>query len=232
MAKKYKHIFFDLDHTLWDTDANSAEALRELYHKHSLQDKGLNSIEAFITKYDEINKKFWDDYSKGKISKQSLRYKRFLLVLQHFGVKNYDLSYSLSEEYVELAPNKNLVQPHAHEVLHYLKNKYILHILTNGFEDAQHSKLKASKMDIHFKHIITPEKAGNKKPSPLIFEYAFKQVKANACDCIMIGDDLEIDILGARAVGMDQVYYNLSGKQHTEKVSYEIKSLDELMEIL
>ncbi|MBL7892386.1 MAG: YjjG family noncanonical pyrimidine nucleotidase [Bacteroidia bacterium] len=229
---RYRHIFFDLDHTLWDADANSVEALRELYQKYALHEMGLVSLDRFIEKYDEINKKFWADYSKGKISKQSLRYKRFLLVLQHFGIKNYDLSYSLSEDYVEIAPHKSIVQPFTHEILNYLGTRYSLHIITNGFEDAQYSKLKASKIESHFKQVITPEQAGHKKPSPLIFEYALKQVKAMASDCIMIGDDLEVDILGARAAGIDQVYYNLKGKQHAETVNYEIKSLNELMEIL
>lgn len=228
----YKHIFFDLDHTLWDTDANSAEAITELYHKHALREKGITSLETFILKYDEINKKFWDDYAKGKISKQSLRYKRFLLVLQHFGIKNYDLSYSMSEDYTSITPHKSTVQPHTHEVLDYLGNKYPLHIITNGFEDVQHAKLKAAKMNEYFKIIVTPEKAGHKKPSPLIFEYALEQVKAAAADCIMIGDDLEVDVLGARAVGMDHVYYNLTGAKHNETLKYEISSLKELMGIL
>jgi putative hydrolase of the HAD superfamily len=228
----YKHIFFDLDHTLWDADANSAEALKELYMKHNLHEKGVTDQKEFIEKYIEINLKFWDDYANGIISKQSLRYKRFLVVLQHFGIKNYDLSYKLSEEYVAIAPHKSIVQPHTHEVLEYLGKKYSLHIITNGFEDAQHHKLKASKLEGCFKHVITAEKAGSKKPAREIFDYALKLAKASADESILVGDNLEVDILGARAAGWDQVYYNLTGRKHNELISYEISSLKELMRIL
>lgn len=228
----YKHIFFDLDHTLWDADANAAEALSDLYAKHALKEKGVHSLEEFISKYTEINEQFWDDYSKGKISKQALRYQRFLLVLKHFSIKNYDLSYALSEDYIAIAPNKTLVQPHTHEVLDYLSAKYTLHIITNGFDDAQYSKLKASKIEKHFNKVITAEKAGSKKPASPIFEYALKQAKASHSESIMIGDNLEVDIVGAREAGLDQVYYNLKSTIHNEKVSYEITSLIELKNIL
>lgn len=228
----YRHVFFDLDHTLWDADANSAEALRELYVKHELHKKGITDAQEFISKYIEVNQVFWDQYAKGTMSKQTLRYKRFLVVLQYFGVKDYDLSYRLSDEYVLLAPHKSIVQPYTHEVLEYLSKKYVLHILTNGFEDAQYDKLKASKIDQCFKHVITAERAGSKKPSPLIFEFALKLAQAKASESIVIGDNLEVDVLGAKQAGLDQVYFNLTGRKHSETITYEIRSLKELMEIL
>ncbi len=229
---QYKHIFFDLDHTLWDANANSAEALKELFHKHKLQDKGISSFNEFVSKYNEINQEFWDNYAKGHISKQTLRYKRFLLTLQHFNIKNYDLSYSLSEDYIALAPTKSGLQPHTLEILRYLAAKYTLHIITNGFEDAQYSKLKSSGIDGYFRHIITAEKAGSKKPAEGIFEYSIKLAKTNVQESIMIGDNLEVDILGARSAGIDQVYYNINNLAHTEMISFEIRSLIELKEIL
>ena len=229
----YQHIFFDLDHTLWDANANSAEALKELYAKYNLAEKGLTSLEDFVKKYIEINNQVWIDYAKGTISKQSLRYRRFLQVLQHFGIKNYDLSYSLSNDYTDLAPTKNLVQPHTHEVLDYLhKKNYTLHIITNGFEDAQYIKIKASGLDKYFKQIITAEKAGSKKPAPSIFQYALKLAKAVTTESIMVGDNLEIDIIGARNAGIDQVYYNIENVKHNEMLKFEIHSLIELKNIL
>ncbi len=229
---KYEHIFFDLDHTLWDADTNADESIAELFHKHSLLDMGVTSLKEFADKYRMINDQFWYDYSNGMISKQALRYKRFLQTLQHFGIKNYDLSYQLTDEYSEMTPQKTALQPHTIDVLQYLKKKYILHILSNGFEDIQYVKLKGSKIDYFFKHVITPDKAGCKKPSPLIFEYAADLVKAPIDKCIMIGDNLDIDIQGARSAGMDHVYYNLTNRKHTEQVNHEIRSLKELMEIL
>jgi putative hydrolase of the HAD superfamily len=228
----YKHIFFDLDHTLWDADTNSAETLKELYHKHALVEKGISSLDEFVDKYIEINEKFWDEYTRGNISKQALRYQRFLLTLKHFGIKNYDLSYGLTEEYTLLAPHRSALQPYVYDVLDYLGNKYALHILTNGFDEIQHYKMKASKIQNHFKHIITSDKARAKKPSSLMFEYALKLTKANANESIMIGDNLEADIIGARAAGIDQVYYNIKNIKHNERVTYEIHSLKELLEIL
>jgi putative hydrolase of the HAD superfamily len=229
---KYRHLFFDLDHTLWDADTNSAEALKELFQKYELQNRGITSFDVFVAKYKEINEKFWEDYAKGKVNKQTLRYKRFFLTLNHFDIKSYDLSYILSEAYVALAPTKSRLQPYAHEILRYLTSRYTLHIITNGFQDAQYEKLNASNIKKYFKHIITAEKAGYKKPSKAIFDYSLHLTKAKSDESLMIGDNLEIDILGARSAGIDQVYYNLDNKTHDENVSFEICSLLELKGIL
>jgi putative hydrolase of the HAD superfamily len=232
LKSHYQHLFFDLDHTLWDADGNSAEALSELFSKHGLASKGISSFEEFNIVYNRINSAFWVDYAKGKVSKQTLRYKRFLLTLRHFALKNYDLSYALSEEYIGLAPTKSGVQPHTHEVIEYLAVNYKLHIITNGFEDAQFIKLRASGLQHFFQHLITPEKAGSKKPSSSIFHYALDLAKAQLRTSLMIGDDLQVDIIGARSAGMDQVYYNIHDKSHTENVTFEIKSLIGLKRIL
>ncbi|MCC6690098.1 MAG: noncanonical pyrimidine nucleotidase, YjjG family [Bacteroidia bacterium] len=229
---KYKNIFFDFDHTLWDADTNAYGALNDLYRKHSLHEKGIHSFEEFVKKYIEVNELFWDYYAKGKVGKQTLRYQRFLLTLKHFGVKNYDLSYTLTEEYTDLASNRGAVQPHTYEVLNYLRKKYTIHILTNGFEEIQLVKMRASKLDKYFNTIITADKAGAKKPSPEIFEYALNKTKAVKSESLMVGDNLEVDIAGARAVGIDQVFYNFKKIKHNESATYEIVSLKELMEIV
>jgi putative hydrolase of the HAD superfamily len=229
---KFKHLFFDLDHTLWDARANTEEALAELYISNGLPEKGIKLQEEFIEKYQQINAQFWNEYSKGRISKNTLRYKRFLLTLRHFGINDYDLSYSLSEQYTDLAPGKSKVQPHTHQVLDYLLTRYSLHILTNGFQDAQHRKIKASGLEPYFNHVITAEKAGTKKPDKAIFQYSADLVKAQLSECLMIGDNLETDIIGARSAGMNQVYFNLENRKHNEKIDHEITSLLELKKIL
>lgn len=229
---KYQHLFFDLDHTLWDTDKNSAETLVQLYHDYNLKAKGIENIQEFISNYNEINIKFWMEYAMGRMNKEKLRFERFKQILAHYNINDYDLSYALSDKYVQLAPNKPHLQPYAKEILMYLKDKYSLHIITNGFTDTQFIKLKSSGIDTFFKQVITSDYAGAKKPSPTIFNYAVNKARATIENSIMIGDNLEVDVLGAKNMGMDQVYYNVNNTKHEEVITHEIKSLLELKHIL
>lgn len=230
--KKYKHIFFDLDHTLWDFDKNSSETLLELYQTHNLQSLGVKSFESFLTAYRERNTMMWDEYRLGKIDKATLRDKRFVFTFWDLGLDPDTTPLGLSADYIRLSPARNHLFPHSHEVLTYLKEKYKLHIITNGFEEAQHIKLEASDLKKYFEEIIISEHTGFKKPDIRIFEFAQKLTGATPDDSIMIGDGLEVDVLGALAAGWDAVFFNPNGIQHSENLKYEIVSLDQLQSIL
>lgn len=232
--KQYKHIFFDLDDTLWDFERNSQEVIRELYHKFNLQQIiPKPSVENFITTYYVVNAKLWSLRNEGKMNQLELRYTRFLMTLLRLGVEPRKIpNIDLAESYLAMTPKKPHLLPFAKEVLEYLKDKYQLHIISNGFVDVQHIKLESSKIKDYFGIVVTPEDTGFSKPYKEIFEYAMKQVSTNAGECLMIGDNLQTDILGAKNVGMNQVFYNPNNKKHTEKVSLEIRSLQELLNVL
>ena len=144
---KYKHLFFDLDNTLWDFERNSTEALTELYHKYSLQKLGVSSLEIFLEKYKERNAMMWDEYRLGKIDKATLRDKRFQLTFWDMGLDAETAPNELPDEYLRISPRKTHLFPHAHETLSYLCSKYTLHIITNGFVEAQEIKLQASDLE-------------------------------------------------------------------------------------
>lgn len=229
--KNYRHLFFDLDHTLWDFDRNSHEVLEELYHKYNLGELGVSSFELFHAAYKERNAMMWEQYRLGKISKAELRDNRFMLTFWDMGLDSELAPKEMSVEYLQLSPTKTNLFPHAHEVLNYLKDKYTLHIITNGFEEAQHIKLKSSDLTKYFKEIIISEHTGFKKPDIRIFEYSAKKANTLPEECVMIGDGLEVDILGAQAAGWDTVFFNPFKMAHAEKPTWEIDSLDELMQI-
>ncbi len=231
--KKYKHIFFDLDNTLWDFDRNSAETLHELYEKYKLGDFGIESAEQFILKYQERNLMMWEQYRLGKIDKDTLRSKRFEFTFWDIGVEVSDsVSQKLSDDYVNAAPKRNHLFPDAVEVLEYLQPKYSLHIITNGFHEAQYVKLDGTGIRKFFKNIFISEHVGFKKPDLNIFYYALESAKAKTEECLMIGDGLEVDVLGAKRAGWDGVYFNPKKISHFEKVTHEIESLIELKKIL
>ncbi|MBK7850232.1 MAG: noncanonical pyrimidine nucleotidase, YjjG family [Bacteroidetes bacterium] len=225
---KYKHLFFDLDNTLWDFERNSTEALTELYHKYSLQKLGVSSLEIFLEKYKERNAMMWDEYRLGKIDKATLRDKRFQLTFWDMGLDAETAPNELPDEYLRISPRKTHLFPHAHETLSYLCSKYTLHIITNGFVEAQEIKLQASDLEKYFAEIIISEHTGYKKPDINIFNYSMQKAGASADECVMIGDGLDVDIAGARNAGWDTVYFNPFEIPHTESVTFEIKSLDEL----
>jgi putative hydrolase of the HAD superfamily len=228
----YEHIFFDLDHTLWDFETNSKEAFLELFDKYKLLEKGIGSMDKFLAEYFLINELLWDEYRKGLIAKEQLRYDRFRQAFHKFGITDDVLTTNFSDDYVNSAPYKTNLFPHAVETLEYLKEKYTLHIVTNGFEEVQYLKMKNSNIDHYFSKIITSERSGYKKPDKRMFEFSLSEAKANAGVSIMIGDSLEADILGARGAGINQVYFNPKEIVHKENVTHEIRSLKELVQIL
>ncbi|MCX6294820.1 MAG: YjjG family noncanonical pyrimidine nucleotidase [Bacteroidetes bacterium] len=228
----YETIFFDLDHTLWDFEKNSSEALSELIVKFELLQKGVSSIDNFLNEYFIINVRLWDDYRKNIISKETLRYDRFHQALKKFEIDDFELAKAIGNDYVAIAPFKTNLFPYSIEVLKYLKNKYTLHIITNGFEEVQHLKLRNSDLSTYFSEVITSERSGFKKPDERMFRFSLDLTKAKVETSLMIGDSLEADIIGAKNVGMKQVYFNPLGNPHEEELTHEIKSLDELMTIL
>lgn len=230
--KNYQHLFFDLDHTLWDFEKNSRETLVEIYQIFSLRNLGISYLQVFIQKYLEINDRMWEEFRLRKITRTELRVNRFAETLEIFKIHDFDLARNISEEYLNILPKKTNLFPYTHEILSYLKPKYKLHIITNGFEEVQYKKINNSKLNQYFKEIITSEKAESQKPDKKIFEYALNKAEANSAESMVIGDTLEVDIIGAREAGIDQVYFNPSNKKHQEKVTYEIAHLLELKGIL
>ena len=229
---KYKHIFFDLDRTLWDFDNNSLETFKDLYNIYNVE-KNLNcDFLSFHNSYKKHNSLLWEKYRKGEIKKEYLSLHRFIFTLNDFGYDDKILALKMAEDYLRLSPQKSLLFPHTHEVLDFLKNKYCLHIITNGFVEVQYTKIKNSGLDKYFSTTIISEEVGFQKPNKQIFEFSLQKVSAKAEESIMIGDDLNVDILGAKQSGIDQIFFNYSGIIHNEEISYEIKSLLELKEIL
>lgn len=230
----YKHIFFDLDHTLWDHNTNSRLALEEVYEIFNLAQKGVSCTQDFYQVFSDVNFSLWEKYEAGKITQNQLRLDRFILIFNELGIKNHDICDSVSESYMEISTKKPNLLPNAYETLQYLQPKYPLHIITNGFDDVQSVKMEAGKITHFFKEIITSQNSGYKKPDARIFEYALKKAGANAEECLMIGDSFPSDILGATRAGIDAVFFNPDQRNQdiSMKPTYEIRDLGELRGIL
>jgi YjjG family noncanonical pyrimidine nucleotidase len=219
-----KAIFFDLDHTLWDFEKNSALAFEVILPKYNIDIK----LEDFLEIYVPANVKYWKMYRDGEITQQQLRYGRLKDV---FVALDYEISEGLlqevSDEYVALLPTNNHLFNGAVEVLDYLKSKYSLHIITNGFQDIQDIKMKSSNIHHYFDTITNSENAGCKKPHPAIFEYALTAANVEKCDSIMIGDCIEADVQGALDCGLDAIYFN----EHRLETHPSIKQVNHLLEL-
>jgi putative hydrolase of the HAD superfamily len=230
--KKYRHLFFDLDNTLWDFESNATETLTELYYRYDLQKLGVPGVEFFIEKYKLRNEMMWEQYRLGKIEKETLRNDRFKLTFWDMGLDAGLTPAQLSEDYISESPKKNKLFPDTLETLEYLSDKYALHIITNGFNEVQHIKLRASKIDHLFDEVIISELTGFKKPDVNIFLYAMEKTGALAEECLMIGDGLEIDIAGALNANWDSVFFNPEKISHEKFTTYEIYHMAELRTFL
>ncbi|MDD3721972.1 MAG: YjjG family noncanonical pyrimidine nucleotidase [Lutibacter sp.] len=222
--KPIKHIFFDLDHTLWDFESNSDIAFETVFKKYQVK----ADLQIFLNNYRGINERYWKLYREEKITKEELRLGRlkdtFIKIKEDFDLQ---LLENLSVDYIEVLPHHNKLFEGTHEILEHLYVNYKLHIITNGFNEVQYKKIKNSGLTKYFDKIITSEDAGVKKPNPIIFKYALELTKAFSNESIMIGDNWEADIMGAKEAGFDVIFCNFN----VQPVSENIKSVTNLMEI-
>ncbi|ELY2009669.1 YjjG family noncanonical pyrimidine nucleotidase [Flavobacterium psychrophilum] len=227
MKHSIKHIFFDLDHTLWDFDKNSELAFGLILSNYFPDIK----IEDFVAIYAPINQACWKLYQKDKITHQELRYKRlkdtFDVLNQKISDKQIDL---ISDEYIEFLPDFNHLFDNAIEVLNFLSENYQLHIITNGFAQVQDKKLNNSNISHYFQTITNSELAGAKKPNPIIFEHALKVANAQKYESIMIGDCLDADVKGALDFGIEAIFFNPNKIQVPQSIN-QIANLAELIKL-
>jgi len=206
---KYKHLFFDLDHTIWDFEANSRTTLVELYEEMKLEERGVDDFDLFHKNYLAHNERLWERYRKGFVKQEELRVKRMWLSLLDFKIADEPLAKKMGDRFLEMLPTRTILFPYTIEILDYLTEKsYELHLITNGFEHTQHSKLKHSGLSPYFKQVITSEGSNSLKPKKEIFDFAFQKTGATPDESIMIGDTMEVDILGAMNAGIDQIHVN------------------------
>lgn len=229
--RKYKHIFFDLDRTLWDFEKNSTLTLREIVDHFNLKER-IKDTELFCQTYHKYNNYVWDLYKNNQIKKQELRTERFRLLLADFNIFNTQLIQAIDKYYVKNSPRKPLLEESAHEVLEYLNKRHEIYIISNGFYEVQEMKLISSEIRHYFNKIFTSDKLEVSKPNKLFFEYAIKSANARKKESLVIGDDIENDIKGAINFNIDQIWYNPTHGLAKVKPTFEIHHLKEILNIL
>ena len=230
---KYRHIFFDLDNTLWDFDKSSILAFDKIYDIFNLINYGIPSADHFHHTYFDHNNRLWELYRQGEIDKEFLKIERFRLPLKDYGIIDEKLAIDLGESYTDYAARIVSLVPNTMKVLNYLKEKkYNIHLITNGFLEVQSIKMQASGLDKMIDKSFVSELVGFKKPDHRIFYHAMENVGATVKECIMIGDDLSVDIIPAKEIGMAHIYFNRKKISHHEKLDNEIYDLIEICEKL
>jgi putative hydrolase of the HAD superfamily len=230
---RYRHLFFDLDHTLWDFDTNAKITLQEVYAHFGLEQKNITSFDDFYTCYLKHNALLWDRYHKGFITTEELKWKRMWRTLIDFKIGDEKLAKQMSAKFLDILPTKKVLFDYTIEILEYLVNKkYQLHLITNGFEKTQWSKLNNSNLAKYFTHVITSEVSNSVKPAKEIFDYAVKIANAELHESIMIGDNPDADIQGAINAGMDSIFVNHINADPVISCTYTIYNLKELEGIL
>lgn len=218
------NIFFDLDHTLWDFERNSALAFEKVLEKHHIN----VNMDEFLLHYVPLNLKYWELYREDKVTQAQLRYGR---LKDTFDLMQYEVTDeligSLSHDYIHYLPQFNHLFEGAIEVLDYLKPKYNLHIITNGFQEVQYGKMKNANIESYFKTVTNSEMAGVKKPNPKIFEFALSLANATKENSVMIGDCIDADVKGALDFGIDAIHFNESNVA----IPNHIKQINHLIEL-
>ncbi|NRB58373.1 MAG: noncanonical pyrimidine nucleotidase, YjjG family [Winogradskyella sp.] len=224
MKEKLKHVFFDLDHTLWDFDKNSGLTFEKIFRINNIDVE----LRTFLDVYEPINFNYWKLYREERVTKSALRYGRLKDAFDAVGVYVSDFQINqLSVAYIDYLTTFNHLFDGTIEILEYLKHKYELHIITNGFEEAQERKMKNANIKHYFKTITNSEMVGVKKPNPKIFNFALDLANATPEESIMIGDSLEADIQGADNIGMKTIHFDYKDvtNNHDFKRVIDLKSL-------
>ena len=229
ILKGIKHVFFDLDHTLWDFDRNSALCFQQIFNENNIT----LDLDIFLAKYKPINASYWKLYREEKVSKLALRYGRFKDTFEalSFKTSNNEINV-LSDAYIKNLTNHNYLLDGAVSLLDYLQEKYQLHIITNGFEEVQKLKLVKSNIDRYFKTVTSSEKVGVKKPNPKVFQYALEISGAKKEESVMIGDNYEADIQGAIEFGLKAIYLEDSNSIFLNNKVLKVNSLNQLKQYL
>lgn len=205
---RHRHLFFDLDHTLWDTDRNAEESLQELFKELDLRNLGIPDFDKFHKAYRSHNEKLWGLYAENKVGKEVVRTHRFSQALLDFGIDKPELTTILSNEFIKRTPAKTQLIDGALELLEDLQGKHTLTVITNGFPEAQYIKMEKSGLARFFSHVIVSEEVGFHKPDPRIFLYAMQLTGATRTgDCMMIGDTFHTDVFGALNAGFTAVHF-------------------------
>jgi len=228
---KYQNLLFDLDHTLWDFERNSKATLDELFTEFELN-RYFQSLNEFLDIYHRINNMLWSQYGKGKISKNIVKYHRFIHSLREGGCDDNNFANLLAEEYVKRSPCKTFLIDGAMEVVQSLKGSYNMHIITNGFSEVQFKKIINSGLLPDVDSIYTSEDAGYQKPDAGFFQYVFTNNQIRPNNSLVIGDNLKTDILGAKDVGIDTVFFNPDNKKDSIGATYVVGNLIEIMSLL
>ena len=209
-----QNIFFDLDHTLWDFEKNSSLTFERVFEEMKIK----IPLEKFLSSYNQFNHFFWKLYRENKITQIDLRQKR---LIHTFNAIDFNLDENkiikISDLYIRYLSTYTYLFDGAFPLLNELKEKYKLHIITNGFDLVQHHKIQNSGLSPYFDKIITAEKVGFKKPNPLIFKYAIEVANASFSNSLMIGDSFEADILGSLKQGMGAIHFNSHNEPHHDK---------------
>lgn len=232
--KRYTTLFIDLDNTLYDFLGNSREAYCAVY---ALLGYGrwFDSFEHYFTIYEGYNQQLWALYAEGKITKEHLNAERYAHPLRVAGVPDADaVGARFWAEAMQRLPLGRRLMPYAREALEYLRPRYRLYILSNGFTELQARKMQSAGIDHYFDGVVLSEDIGVNKPDPAIFEHALRVAGVSKAETLMIGDNFEVDIEGAQQVGIDQVFYNVGRLSLGDKrpPTYAIESLLELKDIL
>jgi len=222
------NIFFDLDHTLWDFEKNSALTFKKLLVDFNIP----IPLNDFLNVYVPLNLKYWKAFREQRMDKETLRYRRIKDTFDYlqFPVDD-DMTYTLADAYIQNLPEHNHLFPGAIEVLEKLKEQYSLHIITNGFCEVQRFKLRNAGLTPYFNTVTYSESVGVKKPNPLIFKRALTDANCDPASSVMIGDSYEADVIGALQVGMHAIHFAVLGETpHNDCVM--INDLQQLLVIL
>lgn len=226
-----RHIFFDLDHTLWDFERNALECISELIDEYKHHFDNECDPDSFFNIYSKINRELWDAYERKEIEMEAVRKGRWERAFSAVNIGPGKWMQEFGNAYVERCPTKPHLMDGTHELLSALSVEFDLGIISNGLSSNQFTKLNNAGIDRFFKDVVTVDMVGHPKPDKRMFDFALQRCNAEARHSMYIGDTYESDVRGSLQAGLSAIYFNPHDQPNPLGVT-EVKHLGEIPHVL
>ena len=230
MGRRYDWLLFDADETLFDFRAAGSLAIVEVLERF-----GIDTLPVTVHLYEAVNAMMWHRRDLGTLDAAEIGEGRFRHFLACMGREDVDFC-AMNSAYKTALATKSILFPGALELVQRLHNKgYRMAVVTNGMAQVQHGRLDKSPIVPYMEQVFISEEIGAHKPDPAMFDIACQSLGIDdRRRAVMIGDNLQSDILGGNLANMDTIWYNFNLAMRNDEIvpTYEVSDYEQLVAVI
>jgi len=204
-------LLLDLDDTILRFTAGQPNFWQLALEQH-LPDR--NDHERLFARIDAVSREFWGQAERAFWGRQNMQEARRRITLAALASESVslDLCQRIADDMTEWKESSVRPFDGALETLQLLRERgHKLALLTNGSAAFQRRKLARYTLEPLFELVLIEGELGYGKPDPRVFRAALAHFAIEPHQALMVGDNLDADIAGARQVGIAGVWHDAHG---------------------